>query len=175
MQRSRISCETCTWRRISKVIHTLSTEMTMIENMQLRVLAFTLMLAVTPAAAVAQESMSDAENPAPASQATADLPADTEAETVAEALRPFPADAALLLAPSAASLATAPHAESIEQLSHEEPAALVMASKGSGTGLGFMIGGAAALVGGLLIGGTGGNIIAAGGVALGVYGAIVYF
>jgi hypothetical protein len=54
-------------------------------------------------------------------------------------------------------------------------APLAAAAKGSGTGLGFMIAGAAALVGGLLIGGTGGNLIAAGGVALGVYGIIVYF
>jgi hypothetical protein len=38
-----------------------------------------------------------------------------------------------------------------------------------------MIGGAAAFVGGLIIGGTGGTIIAVGGVGLGVYGAIIYF
>lgn len=151
----------------------------MIEKMHLRVLTFALMLALSPAAAVAQESLSDVEKagPTPASQ-TADPPTDAEAESVAEALRPFPGDAALLLAPSAAALTTAPHAESVvgvRPLDAEEPISPVMQSKGSGTGLGFMIGGAAALVGGLLIGGTGGNIIAAGGVALGVYGAIVYF
>ena len=38
-----------------------------------------------------------------------------------------------------------------------------------------MIGGAAAFVGGLIIGGTAGTLIAAGGVGLGVYGAIIYF
>jgi hypothetical protein len=38
-----------------------------------------------------------------------------------------------------------------------------------------MIGGAAALIGGLLIGGTAGTVVAVGGVGLGVYGAIIYF
>jgi hypothetical protein len=42
-------------------------------------------------------------------------------------------------------------------------------------GVPFMIAGGAALVAGLIIGGTTGNIVAAGGVALGVYGIIVYF
>ena len=67
-----------------------------------------------------------------------------------------------------------PVVESLQSEDDDAPASPA-AGKGSGTGLGFMIAGAAALVGGLLIGGTGGNLIAAGGVALGVYGIIVYF
>jgi hypothetical protein len=43
------------------------------------------------------------------------------------------------------------------------------------TGLRFMIGGAVAFVGGLIIGGTDGTFIAAAGVGLGVYGNIIYF
>jgi hypothetical protein len=68
-----------------------------------------------------------------------------------------------------------PVVESLQPDDDHAPASPLAAAKGSGTGLGFMIAGAAALVGGLLIGGTGGNLIAAGGVALGVYGIIVYF
>ncbi|MEJ2541618.1 MAG: hypothetical protein P8188_16920 [Gemmatimonadota bacterium] len=53
--------------------------------------------------------------------------------------------------------------------------AMIAQSTGSRRGRTFMIAGGAAFVGGLLIGGTAGNLVAAGGVALGVYGIILYF
>jgi hypothetical protein len=150
----------------------------MIEKMRLLVLTFTLVFALSPVAAVAQESLLEAEeSETPPATQSVDVQAD--AGSVLEALRPSSAYAALLLAPPAANLPTGADAGSVlGVLRPDDEDALtipVVQSKGSGTGLGFMIGGAAALVGGLLIGGTGGNLIAAGGVALGVYGAIIYF
>ncbi|HSM04662.1 MAG TPA: hypothetical protein VK858_08560 [Longimicrobiales bacterium] len=56
-----------------------------------------------------------------------------------------------------------------------DAAAPVPQSSGRGRGMAFMVGGGAAFIGGLIIGGTTGTIIAAGGVALGVYGVILYF
>jgi hypothetical protein len=54
------------------------------------------------------------------------------------------------------------------------PVALPQESSG-GRGKVFMIAGAAALVGGLIVGGDVGTLIAVGGVGLGVYGIILYF
>ncbi|MCK5483492.1 MAG: hypothetical protein KAJ13_07295 [Gemmatimonadetes bacterium] len=153
----------------------------MIKKMRLPVLSFTLMLALSPVAAVAQESTLDAEKPEPppASQPATNLPTGADAGSVLKALQPSSAYAALLLAPPAASQPTGADAGSVLKALQSEdedaPTVAVMQSKGSSKGLGFMIGGGAALVGGLLIGGTGGNLIAAGGVALGVYGIIIYF
>lgn len=153
----------------------------MIEKVRVLVLSLALVLAFGPVTAAAQESLGlDAgmlETP-PTVQLAANLPTGADAGSVLEALRPFPGNAALLLAPPAANLPTGVDAGSVTEAlrpDDDAPTTPVMQSKGSGKGLGFMIGGAAALVGGLLIGGTGGNLIAAGGVALGVYGAIVYF
>jgi hypothetical protein len=153
----------------------------MIEKMRGPVLFFAVVFALSPVTAVAQESSLDAEEPNPpsASEPATDLTTGTEAGSVPERLRVSSVHAALLAAPPAANLPSSADAGSV--LEARRPAdgtpstSPVAAGKGSGTGLGFMIGGAAALVGGLLIGGTGGNLIAAGGVALGVYGAIVYF
>ncbi len=153
----------------------------MIKKMRLPVLTLTWVLALSPVAAVAQEPLSDAEKlePPPASQPATNLLTGAEAGSNVEALQPSSAYVALLLAPPAANLPTSPDAKSVlEALRPEDedaPTTLVMQSKGSGKGLGFMIGGGAALVGGLLIGGTGGNLIAAGGVGLAVYGIIIYF
>ena len=49
------------------------------------------------------------------------------------------------------------------------------ASGGSGKGKTYMIVGGAAFVGGLIIGNTLGNIIAAVGLGVGIYGAVIYF
>jgi hypothetical protein len=151
----------------------------MITKMRVPVLTFALVFALSPVAAVAQDSLLDVEDSAPqaASQTTADVTMVADAGSVLDALRPSSAYAALLVAPPAANLPSSADAASVLETLEPYDALTTPAapSKGSGTGLGFMIGGAAALVGGLLIGGTGGNIIAAGGVALGVYGAIVYF
>lgn len=138
-------------------------------------LAFVLVL--SPAAAVAQESSDAAEREqVSASQSVTDLPTDADSRSVLDALRPSSAYAALLVAPPAANLPTAENLmEARQPYDDGAPTSPVAPEKGSGTGLGFMIGGAAALVGGLLIGGTGGSLIAAAGVGLGVYGAIIYF
>jgi hypothetical protein len=154
----------------------------MIEKVRMLVLTLALLLAFGPVTAAAQESLGlDAgmlETP-PTVQLAANLPTGADAGSVLEALRPSSAYAALLLAPPAANLPTGADAGSVlGVLRPDDEDALtipVVQSKGSGTGLGFMIGGGAALVGGLLIGGTAGNLIAAGGVALGVYGIIIYF
>jgi hypothetical protein len=58
---------------------------------------------------------------------------------------------AALLAPPATDL---PTAEYLSAEDEQAPAAAAAPSKGSGTGLGFMIGGGVAFVGGLLMGGT---------------------
>ena len=141
-------------------------------KMSMTFLASLFVLATTPMAATAQGSSRDApwpESP-PVSQSAEDVQA-SESESVVAVLR-LSSESAALLAPPASDL---PTPDELGSEGEESPAAPAAPSKGSGTGLGFMIGGAAALVGGLLIGGTGGNLIAAGGVALGVYGAIVYF
>ena len=144
--------------------------------MRLPFLALAFVLVLSPVAAVAQESLDDAEQEHASAVQSATNQADANAESVLDALRPSPAYAALLVAPPAANLPTAENALAAPQTYDEEmPTSPVAPAKGSGTGLGFMIGGAAALVGGLLIGGTGGNIVAVAGVGLGVYGAIIYF
>jgi hypothetical protein len=134
--------------------------------MRFQILIPVLALVLSPLTAVAQESLDATElEQASAGQAATNLPTETDTPS-----------AALLVAPPAANLPTGGDLFEAQRPDDDyTPAALVAPAKGSGTGLGFMIGGAAALVGGLLIGGTGGSIIAAGGVALGVYGAIVYF
>ena len=145
--------------------------------MRFPLLTLALVLALSPGTAVAQELADGAEQEYPtASQSATDLPMEANAGSVLDALRPSPAYAALLVAPPSANLPTAENALEAQQPYDEEaPTSPVAPEKGSGTGLGFMIGGAAALVGGLLIGGTGGSLIAAAGVGLGVYGAIIYF
>jgi hypothetical protein len=145
--------------------------------MRFQILIPVLALVLSPLTAVAQESLDATElEQASAGQAAINLPTETDTPSVVDALRPSSASAALLVAPPAANLPTGGDLFEAQRPDDDyTPAALVAPAKGSGTGLGFMIGGAAALVGGLLIGGTGGSIIAAGGVALGVYGAIVYF
>ena len=142
----------------------------MLAKFSLRFMALTFALAMTPLAAAAQESSLDVQEPdsQPASQLAAEQPVSDSGSVTAVLLAST--YHAALLAPPAVDL---PTAESLR--ADEENPPLAPASKGSGTGLGFMIGGAAAFVGGLLIGGTAGTIIAAGGVGLGVYGAIIYF
>jgi len=124
----------------------------------------TLVFALSPVAAIAQESSLEAEQPEPLAVEAAPEPSSSNAE--------------LLLAPLATNLPSADGASVTEtsplDAGFASPASAA-AAKGSGTGLGFMIGGAAAFVGGLIIGETGGGIIAAGGVGLAVYGAIIYF
>ena len=140
-------------------------------------LTLALVFALSPVAAVAQESADGSEQEhLTASQSAADMQTEANAGSVLDALRPSPTYAALLVAPPSANLPTADIVlEAQEPYDAEAPVSPVAPAKGSGTGLGFMIGGAAALIGGLLIGGTGGNIVAVAGVGLGVYGAIVYF
>jgi hypothetical protein len=90
--------------------------------------------------------------------------------------------------PEAPSSALRPSALSVSLLA-PQPAASAIVSEGryeraiepmvqstrNKRGLPFMIAGGAAFVAGLIIGDTAGNLIAAGGAALGVYGIIVYF
>jgi hypothetical protein len=57
---------------------------------------------------------------------------------------------------------------------NDSPLALPQESGGR-RGKAFMIAGAAALIGGLIVGGDLGTVIAAGGVVLGAYGVILYF
>jgi len=131
-----------------------------------------LVVALTPMPALGQVSSTDDPSPESAveGQWTADESVVADAGPFVSALQ-LPAVQSEALVPSALD----PSSTDEPLIVDESATASAAASKGSGTGLGFMIGGAAALVGGLLIGGTGGNLIAAGGVALGVYGAIVYF
>ena len=145
----------------------------MLTKLALTFLASALVLALSPVAAAAQESSPDTQGPepTPASQPVADVRAASDSGSVVAALR-LSSEYAALLAPPAVSLPTSEELRPEDEHPSPAPAA---ASEGSSTGLGFMIGGAAAFVGGLIIGGTGGNLIAAGGVALAVYGAIVYF
>lgn len=131
-------------------------------------LALTLAISgICPAEALAQEANVAVEQPgaveAVATPARDAVPAD-EATHAAQALRPTEANTVLLRAPVTA----APEEDGT-------PAATVPVAAGGGTGLGFMIAGGAALIAGLIIGGTAGNVIAVGGAVLGVYGIIVYF
>jgi hypothetical protein len=106
--------------------------------------------AVTEAALVPQPEAASDEAPVPA----------------AEALQPTAASTDLLTVP----LKAAP------VLGADQPLATTpVVQSGSKSGLGFMIAGGAALVAGLLIGGTTGDVIAIGGAVLGVWGIIVYF
>jgi len=129
-----------------------------------------LVLAMTPVTGLAQVSSLDEPLPesVAAHQPTADQNEVSDPGPFVSALK-IPGEYGEL---SALSLPSADEPIPGDETMAAPPAA---AGKGSGTGLGFMIAGGAALVGGLLIGGTGGNLIAAGGVALGVYGIIVYF
>jgi len=143
-------------------------------------LCLAVLLAMTPMAAMAQESMPDGEKPEspPAIQSNASLMTASNSGTHVATLRRS-SDYAALLAPPAVELPTrmdqGSAVQALRQVDEDAPAAPAAEGKGSGAGLGFMIGGAAAFVGGLIIGGTAGTIIAAGGVGLGVYGAIIYF
>lgn len=143
----------------------------MLAKFSLRFLALTLALAMTPLAAAAQESSLDVQDPdpQPASQLVAEEQPVSDSGSVIAVLTVSTYHAALL-APPAVDL---PSADDLRADGENTP--LAPAGKGSGTGLGFMIGGAAALIGGLLIGGTAGTVVAVGGVGLGVYGAIIYF
>ena len=149
----------------------------MIERIRLLGLSFALVFVLSPVHAAAQESLNAAEQDYPTASASPSDPS-TDAD-VGSAETPRSLSSVSLESPSITRLQSASERGSIAQrlqLDEENtPASPAAAGKGSGTGLGFMIAGAAALVGGLLIGGTGGNLIAAGGVALGVYGIIVYF
>ncbi len=135
-------------------------------------LCLALVLATTPMAAMAQESPPDGEKPEPqpAVQLAANLPTAAETGTIAASLRQSSKYAALVATP----VVSVP-GEDVQPVPEDAPVVPAAPSEGSGAGLGFMIGGAAAFVGGLIIGGTGGTLIAAGGVGLGVYGAIIYF
>lgn len=150
----------------------------MIERIRLLGLTFTLVFALSPVTAVAQESLNTAEQEyQSASQPATDLPTDADVGSV-DTPPPSLAYAALespLIGNLQSAAAGGSVVEALRPDDKDTPANPVAAGKGSGSGLGFMIAGGAALVGGLLIGGTGGNLIAAGGVALGVYGIIVYF
>jgi len=148
----------------------------MIERLRIPGLIFALAIAFSPAIAVAQESVNAAELELPPASLTADeLPTTGEVGSAdtSQTLEYVSLDSPMISNLRQAADAT-PVVESLQAEDDDAPASPA-AGKGSGTGLGFMIAGAAALVGGLLIGGTGGNLIAAGGVALGVYGIIVYF
>ena len=65
-------------------------------------------------------------------------------------------------------------ASSLEEEAIDEAAVTIQATN-RGRGKGFMIAGAAALIGGLIIGGDAGTVVAVGGVALGVYGILLYY
>ncbi len=149
----------------------------MIERIRLLGLTFALVFALSPVNAAAQESLNAAEQDYPTAIASPTDPSTGADVGSAETTQSL--SSVSLESPSITRLQSASEQGSIAetlQLGEENtPASPAAAGKGSGTGLGFMIAGAAALVGGLLIGGTGGNLIAAGGVALGVYGIIVYF
>ena len=141
----------------------------MLTKLSPRFLASALVLVLSPMAAAAQESSPDTQRPepTPASQPVGGMQAASESGSVVAALR-ISSEYAALLAPPAVSLPTSEEPRPDDEHPSPAPAA-------ASEGLGFMIGGAAAFVGGLIIGGTGGNLIAAGGVALAVYGAIIYF
>ena len=143
----------------------------MLAKFSLRFLVPTLVFAMTPVAAAAQETSPGVQesDPQAATALTAEEQPVSDSESIVAVLASSTHHAALL-APPAVVLPTA-----ADLRADGESPPLAPAGKGSGTGLGFMIGGGVAFVGGLLIGGTAGTIIAAGGVGLGVYGAIIYF
>lgn len=143
----------------------------MTPKLSLTLLAGMLSLAMTPMVAAAQESAFDAPGHEPPSAAQPQVEVEMASSSNLAALRRS-TESAALVAPPTADRSTA---DAVGLDDESVPANSAAPSKGSGTGLGFMIGGAAAFVGGLLIGGTAGTIIAAGGVGLGVYGAIIYF
>lgn len=149
----------------------------MIERIRLLGLSFALVFVLSPVNAAAQESLNAAEQDYPTAIASPADPSMNADDRSAETTRSL--SSVFLESPSITRLQSAsergPIAETLQLNEENAPASPAAAAKGSGSGLGFMIAGAAALVGGLLIGGTGGNLIAAGGVALGVYGIIVYF
>lgn len=156
----------------SKFFSIAETGVIMVARAALTFLAFTLLLASSPVAALAQaRSATEPLEPPPASQEVTDNSTTSNPGPAQEALRVSSHYNALL-----APLAMSPlPGEGLSLLGETAPPTPFPQSQGSGTGLGFMIGGAAAFVGGLLIGGTGGSLIAAGGVALGVWGVIIYF
>lgn len=126
--------------------------------------------AIHPASSIAQQSDLALAEPG-VGEETAPSPAletasEEHAPPAAQALQPTAANTDLLSAP----LNTAPSLAADQPLA----TATVVQSRG-GTGLGFMIAGGAALIAGLIIGGTAGDIIAVGGAVLGVWGIIVYF
>ena len=134
----------------------------MLERIRMLGLTFALVFALSPVTAAAQESLNAAEQDFPS--------ASQPSPSLTYVARESPQITNLRSAADGGSAA-----EALRSDDKDTPASPVAAGKGSGTGLGFMIAGGAALIGGLLIGGTGGNLIAAGGVALGVYGIIIYF
>lgn len=153
----------------------------MLSRMGLSFLMLTLLFAMNPVGTMAQGSSTIGAVPgsSPAGQLAVDQPANRDAALVVASLRPSSEYGALFLAPPAASLPGRSEGSSVlKALQNEDESDSPLPpaeGKGSATGLGLMIGGAAALVGGLLIGGTAGDVIAIGGVALGVWGIIIYF
>lgn len=65
--------------------------------------------------------------------------------------------------------------ESVRELDEEDSPLALPQESGGRRGKAFMLGGVAALVGGLIVGGDLGTVLAAGGVVLGVYGVVLYF
>ena len=122
-----------------------------------------------PSSLIAQESELALDDPVVSEAAPSPaLEAADQSDPVpaAEALQPTAANTELLTVPLAAPPA----------LGSDQPlAAATVVQSRSGSGLGFMIAGGAALIAGLIIGGTAGDIIAVGGAVLGVWGIIVYF
>lgn len=153
----------------------------MLSRISLPALTLTCLLATSPGTAKAQGSSLEAGGQELGSSAAGQAVTerhDSAPVHVAAALRPSSDDAALLVAPPAADLSARMGSTSVQKdalMDVEDMPLPASEDKHSGAGLGFMIGGAAALVGGLLIGGTAGDVIAIGGVALGVYGVILYF
>jgi len=137
-------------------------------NLLLPVVTFAGLAVLTPVPAAGQEALGfDAvEVTTPdQTQPAVQWRADAEPGAISEALQPSAEGVSLL----------APLVQPESPMASDTNPSPVAVAEGSPTGLGFMIAGGAALVGGLLIGGTAGNVIAAGGVALGVYGIIIYF
>lgn len=142
----------------------------MISKAQCTFVAVALALAVSsihPTSLVAQEAGLAAEpDVAEAPSAQREAATDEDQVPAARALQPTAANSDLLTVPLKAAPA----------LGADQPLSTTAAvQSGSKSGLGFMIAGGAALVAGLLIGGTAGNVIAVGGAVLGVWGIIVYF
>jgi len=153
----------------------------MLSRMGLSVLMLALLSAMNPVRTLAQGSSTDGVVPgsSPAGQLASDRSADSNPGLAVASLRPSSEYGALFVAPPVASLPGRSEGSSVlNALQREDESTFPpppAEGKGSATGLGFMIGGAAALVGGLLIGGTAGDVIAIAGVGLGVWGIIIYF